>query len=737
MYALYDLTISSASGGSVTAPGEGAFTYIAGTIVQLVASPDAGAEFVNWTGNVSTLADVDAATTSITMDGDYAVTANFAVNYAPTIQMYEPNGDDTADAVFFINWTDYDADDDAIVSLYYDTDGVGQDGVLIVTSIRENAADGFSWDVSGLANDDYYVYAVIDDGVNPPVVDYSDGPLTVYHPPTYHELTITSTFGGSVTAPGEGAFVYLAGTTVQLVASPGAGPEFVNWTGDVSTVADVNAATTTITINGHYAIIANFAVNDPPTIQMYEPDGDDAADAVFFINWTDYDADDDADVSLYYDTDGVGQDGVLIVASIKENAADGFSWDVSGLANGDYYVYAVIDDGVNPPVVDYSDGPLTVSHPTHFSTIWSGNPYFGMNLWARSAGIDGENLGVNDEIAVFDGEDCVGLGVVSGPITHQNPLIIHCSGDDGSGNGFTIGNAISFKIWDASEHNEIINITPQYLTTPEGDPISPPLFGSLMEYGVELDGSIAALQSIPLTAGWNMFSLYTLPENLDMLNIVQPLIDSGVLVKVWDENGKVVSMDTVRWVNHIGDAEPGKNYLINVTADSELVVEGSLVPLPLTIPLTAGWNYMGYPSPIARDAVSVLQPLIDAGVLMKAIDENGSNITESAGVWINQIGDFEGGEGYLVKVSADVDLTIDEAGAAPDGGQGDEVFRGQQGGPPSHFSLPWSGNPFFRMNLWIFGANGVALSAGDEIGIFDGDVCVGAGVLTGPLSVEN
>ncbi|MCP4687700.1 MAG: hypothetical protein GY859_06600, partial [Desulfobacterales bacterium] len=173
------------------------------------------------------------------------------------------------------------------------------------------------------------------------------------------------------------------------------------------------------------------------------------------------------------------------------------------------------------------------------------------------------------------------------------------------------------------------------------------------------------------------------------------------------------------------------------TADSELVVEGPLVPLPLTIPLTAGWNYVGYPSPIARDAISVLQPLIDAGVLMKVIDENGSNITENAGSWVNQIGDFEGGEGYMVKVSADVDLTIDEAAPAPDGVQGDEVFRGQQGGPPSHFSLPWTGNPFFRMNLWIFGANGVALSAGDEIGIFDGDVCVGAGVLTGPLSVEN
>jgi hypothetical protein len=33
---------------------------------------------------------------------------------------------------------------------------------------------------------------------------------------------------------------------------------FNNWTGDVGAIADVNSATTTITINGDYAIKANF-----------------------------------------------------------------------------------------------------------------------------------------------------------------------------------------------------------------------------------------------------------------------------------------------------------------------------------------------------------------------------------------------------------------------------------------------------------------------------------------------
>jgi hypothetical protein len=73
----YTLTIASTAGGSVTTPGEGTFTYDEGTVVNLTATPNSGYHFVNWTGNVSTIADVSAAATAITMQGDYKITANF------------------------------------------------------------------------------------------------------------------------------------------------------------------------------------------------------------------------------------------------------------------------------------------------------------------------------------------------------------------------------------------------------------------------------------------------------------------------------------------------------------------------------------------------------------------------------------------------------------------------------------------------------------------------------------
>jgi len=150
----YDLTIDSTVGGNVTTPGEGLFPdYDAGTVVDLVATPGAGYRFVNWTGNVSTIGNVTAASTNITMNGDYSITANFVKTY---------------------------------------------------------------------------------------------------------DLTTSSTAGGTVTTPGVGTHTYDAGTMVNLVATPNAGYDFVNWTGDVGTIADDEDDTTTITMNGDYSIVANF-----------------------------------------------------------------------------------------------------------------------------------------------------------------------------------------------------------------------------------------------------------------------------------------------------------------------------------------------------------------------------------------------------------------------------------------------------------------------------------------------
>ena len=73
----YQLTISSTSGGSVITPGEGTFTYNEGKVVRLWARSALGHRFSEWTGDVATINTVNSFVTTITMNGDYSITADF------------------------------------------------------------------------------------------------------------------------------------------------------------------------------------------------------------------------------------------------------------------------------------------------------------------------------------------------------------------------------------------------------------------------------------------------------------------------------------------------------------------------------------------------------------------------------------------------------------------------------------------------------------------------------------
>ena len=161
---LYSLTVSGTSGGSVTEPGQGTFLYQGGNVVDLIAQPDEGYEFVKWTGDVDSIADVNAARTTITINRSCSITANFE-------------------------------------SL---------------------------------------------------------------HPEPVALLLVASTEGGSVTSPGEGTFPCTLGSMVILMAEASSGYQFASWSGDVDAIADVNAATTTITMDSSYSVRADFQKASSP-----------------------------------------------------------------------------------------------------------------------------------------------------------------------------------------------------------------------------------------------------------------------------------------------------------------------------------------------------------------------------------------------------------------------------------------------------------------------------------------
>ncbi len=222
----YELTVLADPDdcGIVTGTGP----HPADTWVAITADPDVCCDFVNWTG-CEGIADPNAESTTVLLDADKTVTANFnRLRYTLTVIDDPPEGGDVTGG------DEYDCCTDA--------------------SIMAVAATG--WYFNNWTGDD------IDDSGSPATTVHIDGDKTV----TAHfaeegevNLTVNSTEGGSVTDPGEDTFPYTTGDVVDLVAERECGFVFLNWSGDIGTVADVNDPSTTITMNGNYEVTANFA----------------------------------------------------------------------------------------------------------------------------------------------------------------------------------------------------------------------------------------------------------------------------------------------------------------------------------------------------------------------------------------------------------------------------------------------------------------------------------------------
>jgi hypothetical protein len=162
--------------------------------------------------------------------------------------------------------------------------------------------------------------------------------------------------------------------------------------------------------------------------------------------------------------------------------------------------------------------------------------------------------------------------------------------------------------------------------------------------------------------------------------------------------------------------------------------------LPLSVPLTNSWNIISYPVDTEQDAMEVLNDLITADQLVKVQDENGNAIEylpEPAG-WVNYIGNFKGDEGYYLKANTVTTLTIDEPIPAPIAKRTNKANQNKTilKTALNHFVPAYTGNAYLAMNIYVTSvslSDGGNLGLNDEIGIFDGDICVGAYVLTGPI----
>ncbi|WP_198517120.1 InlB B-repeat-containing protein [Tenacibaculum sp. SZ-18] len=214
----YTLTLNATDGTITPDPAGG--TYDDGTSVTLTATPDAGYEFVEWSGDAS-------GTTNpliITMDADKTITATFAP-IQRTLTVNATNG--------------------AVTTNPNPTNGTYDDGTSVTLTATPDAGYEFvewSGDASGTTN--------------PLIITMdADKTITATFAPIQRTLTVNATNGAVTINPNPTNGTYSDGASVTLTATPDAGYEFVEWSGDVSGTTNPLI----ITMDADKTITATFA----------------------------------------------------------------------------------------------------------------------------------------------------------------------------------------------------------------------------------------------------------------------------------------------------------------------------------------------------------------------------------------------------------------------------------------------------------------------------------------------
>jgi uncharacterized repeat protein (TIGR02543 family) len=248
-------TANPANGGTIS-PASG--TYLAGSQIQVTATPNANYTFATWSGNASGT----NPTVTITMDADKTLTANFTytppVNSSPSVTITSPadGATFTAPASITITATATDSDGSiAAVRFYHGT-----------TLLATDSTSPYSYTWTGVPAGSYILTAQAQDNQGAVGTSTAIG-ITVSAQAVYYTLTVNAnpSHGGTITQSPTGSS-HLAGTPVTVTATPSAGYEFAGWSGDITGSSTTNPMV--VVMDGNKNITANFReVQIPQPVQ--------------------------------------------------------------------------------------------------------------------------------------------------------------------------------------------------------------------------------------------------------------------------------------------------------------------------------------------------------------------------------------------------------------------------------------------------------------------------------------
>jgi len=216
---------------------------------------------------------------------------------------------------------------------------------------------------------------------------------------------------------------------------------------------------------------------------------------------------------------------------------------------------------------------------------------------------------------------------------------------------------------------------------------------------------------LELVDGWNMVSINVDPPENDVIALTQPLVDEDRLEIM--KNGVGQFYSPAFGFCNIPGWDVAEGYMMKVTQECQLAIEGLPVPADQVIPLEAGWQMVAYFPRVEMDAITAFSGIVDA--LEMAKDGFGRFYNTAFG--FSNMGNLREGMGYMVKTTEAVDLVY--------------VVDGEFIGSfiPCNYQtpelLPIVKPTDQNMSLLVI-SDGIAMER-SEIGVYTSDCLVGTG----------
>lgn len=230
----YELSVDVDGEGQILQPdGEGDHEKGRDDEVVIEAKADDHYEFKRWSGDNETINRMNSNITTIEMEDDYDITAEFEK------KSYELSIDvDGEGQVLRPGEGDFEYEYDETV-------------VLEAEAEEMHRFERWTGDTDPIAMEDLQSDLIT-------ITMEDDYDITAEFEEDYHELSIDSDEEGEVIRPGEGDYEYEIGEEIVIEADAYKNYEFDRWTGDTEGIQDPSSELTTIIMDDDYDITAEF-----------------------------------------------------------------------------------------------------------------------------------------------------------------------------------------------------------------------------------------------------------------------------------------------------------------------------------------------------------------------------------------------------------------------------------------------------------------------------------------------